>query len=138
VISVKNSVGRLCLARFAPPLDVAQVDHLAAEIRGILGRLARPSIFCSDTRRVQIFAPDVSDRILAMLRADNPRVERSAVVVGDSSVFALQMERIFRESNNPGRKVFRSVDTIVAWLDEALTPPEREGLRAFLDEDLVA
>jgi hypothetical protein len=135
MISVENTVGRLSVARFVPPFDVAQVDKLAQEIRGILGKLGRPSIFCSDLRRVNIFAPDVSDRITAMLRSDNPLVERSAVVMGGSSIFGMQMERMFREAGNPGRRVFRSVDAICAWLDEVLTVPERARVRAFLAEE---
>ncbi len=138
MITVANPAGRLGVARFVPPFDVPQVDKLAQEIRDILVRLPRPAIFCSDLRRVQIFPPDVSDRITAMLRSDNPRVERSAVVIGPSSVSGLQIERMFREAGNPGRRVFRSVDAIVAWLDEALTPLERERMRAHLAEDTFA
>lgn len=135
MISVENPVGRLCLARFVPPFDVKQVDKLAQEIRDILGRLPKPAIFCNDTRRVQVFPPDVSERIVAMLKSDNPRVERSAVVIGNSSVFGLQIERMFREAGNPGRRVFRSVEAITTWLDETLTPLERERMRAHLAED---
>ena len=138
MITVQNTVGRLCVARFAPPFDVAQVDKLAQEIRAILVRLTRPAIFCNDIRRTHVFPPDVSDRITAMLRSDNPRVERSAVVIGNSSVVGLQLERMFREAGNPGRRVFRTVDGITTWLDEALTPLERERMRAHLAEDTAA
>ncbi len=137
MIRVENPVGRLCVARFVPPFDVTQADRLAQDIRKILERFQRGSIFCSDTRRVQIFPPDVSDRITAMLRSDNPRVERSAVVIGSSSVFGLQIERMFREAGNPGRRVFHTVDAMLTWLDESLTPIERERVRAFLAEDVV-
>ena len=135
MITVDNPVGRLCVARFVAPLDVAQVDKLAQEIRAILTTLPRPGIFCSDIRRTPIFGPDVSERITAMLKSDNPKVERSAVLIGDSSVFGLQLERMFREAGNPGRRVFRTVAAISAWLDEVLTPLERQGMRAHLAED---
>jgi len=137
MITVANPVGRLCVARFVPPFDVGQVDKLSQEIRGILVRLPRPAIFCSDIRRTPIFPPDVSDRITTMLKSDNPRVERSAVVIGNSSVFGMQLERMFREAGNPGRRVFRTVDSIATWLDEVLTPLEGERVRAHLDEDKV-
>jgi hypothetical protein len=132
MITVENPVGRLCVARFVPPFDVAQVDELARQIRDILLRLPRPAIFCSDIRKAQIFPPDVADRITAMLRSDNPRVERSAVVIADSSVLGMQLERMFREAGNPGRRVFRTVEAIIAWLDPVLTPLERESVRAHL------
>ena len=125
-------MGRLCVARFVPPFDVPQVDKLAQEIRQILLRLPRPAIFCSDLRTVQVFGPDVAERITAMLKSDNPRVERSAVVIGAGSVLGMQMERMFREAGNPGRRVFRTVEAIVAWLDEGLTPAERKDVRAHL------
>ena len=136
MITVANPVGRLCVARFVPPFDVTQVDGLAQAIRDILVRLPRPAIFCNDTRRVQVFAPDVSERIVAMLKSDNPKVERSAVVIGQSSVFGLQIERMFREAGNPGRRVFRTVEAIATWLDESLTPAERERVRAHLAEEV--
>jgi hypothetical protein len=132
MITVENPVGRLCVARFVEPFDVAQVDKLASEIREILARLTRSAIFCSDIRRAKIFPPDVAERITKLLKTDNPRVERSAVVIGDSSVFGMQLERMFREAGNPGRRVFRSVDAITTWLDEVLTPLERESVRAHL------
>jgi hypothetical protein len=138
MLSVENPVGRLCLARFVPPFDVAQVETFAADIRAILGRLGRPSIFCNDTRGVPIFPPDVSERITMMLRSDNPRVERSAVVIGGSSVFGLQLERMFREAGNPGRRVFRTPDALIGWLDEALDPAERARMRSFLGGPVVA
>jgi hypothetical protein len=136
MITVANPVGRLCVARFVPPFDVTQVDSLAQAIRDILVRLPRPAIFCNDTRRVQVFAPDVSERIVAMLKSDNPKVERSAVVIGQSSVFGLQIERMFREAGNPGRRVFRTVEAITTWLDESLTTAERERVRAHLAEEV--
>ncbi len=135
MITVANPVGRVCVARFVAPFDVEQVDTLAREIRDILVRLERPSIFCSDIRRAQIFPPEVADRITAMLRSDNPRVERSAVLIGASSVFGLQLERMFREAGNPGRRVFRTVEAITAWLDEVLSPLERESVRRHLVEE---
>ncbi len=138
MITVATPVGRLCVARFVPPFDVAQVDKLAQEIREILTRLSRPAIFCNDVRRTHVFPPDVSDRITAMLKSDNPKVERSAVVIGNSSVAGLQLERMFREAGNPGRRVFRTVDAIATWLDEVLTPLERERMRVHLSEDTSA
>ena len=68
-----------------------------------------------------------------MLKSDNPKVERSAVLIGNSSVFGLQLERMFREAGNPGRRVFRSVDTIVTWLDESLDEAERTSERTSRD-----
>ena len=59
------------------------------------------------------------------------------VVIGTSSVSGLQLERMFREAGNPGRRVFRTVDAIQTWLDEVLTPLERERMRAHLAADKV-
>ena len=73
MITVANPAGRVCLARFVPPFDVAQVDKLAAEIRAILVALTRPAIFCSDIRTAAIFPPDVSDRITRCSRATTRR-----------------------------------------------------------------
>ena len=132
MISLDNSCGRLCVARFVPPFDVAQVQLLAKNIGQILGRLEGPMIFCCDARQAHVFPPEVSDALTKMMQSDNPRIERNGLIVGSSSVFGLQIERMFRDAGNPGRRVFRTEETLLQWLDEALTPDERKAMRSFL------
>jgi len=35
-------------------------------------------------------------------------VERTALLIGDSAIFSLQVERMIREANNPNRRAFRN------------------------------
>jgi hypothetical protein len=90
-------------------------------------------IFCCDARKLPLFPPEVSDLLINVMRADNPRVLRNGLVAGPSSLFGLQIERMFREAGNPGRRSFRTRAELETWLGEVLKTPEMTRLKAFLD-----
>jgi hypothetical protein len=131
---VDRRVGRFGEARFVDPCTVDETHAFVASVRRILASAPGPMIFCSDARKVNVFPPEVSQLLTDMMRADNPRIERNALLVGQSSVFGLQIERMFREAQHPGRRAFRARPALEAWLEEALTGPERVRLAAFLAE----
>ena len=45
---------------------------------------------------------------LAVMKSDNPMVERSGFLIGDSAAFAVQVEKMIREAQNPMRRTFSS------------------------------
>jgi hypothetical protein len=69
-----------------------------------------------------------------MMRADNPAVERNALLVAPRTVMGLQLERMVREAGHPGRRVFRDAPSLLVWLGEVLTVEEHTELQRFLDE----
>ena len=62
----------------------------------------------------------------------DPRVERTAFLIGESAIFALQVERIIRSSNNPNRRAFREAAELLHWLEEVLTLGEQVQLEHFV------
>ena len=112
-----------------PTVDVARA--LGRDVLAAVGQARGPVIATADLRRAGLFTPEVAEAILAILRADNPRLERSAHIVGSSATFALQIERVVREAANPRRRVFRSAPDALAYLAEVLTPSQTAWLRAF-------
>jgi hypothetical protein len=132
VLTVEIRVGRLAEAIFASPIDEPEADQFARRIGQIIRDAGRPLVFCSDLRKVRVFPPAVADRFIAMMRSDNPGVERNALLIAEGSVFSLQIERMLREGKHPGRRTFREEAPLVAYLDEVLDPPERARLRSFL------
>jgi hypothetical protein len=134
MMTVERRVGRLCEARFVSPVTVAETHMLAERVRQIVGSASSALIFCCDARQLLLFPPEVSDLLTTLMRADNPRVERNGLVASATSVFMLQIERMFREAGNPGRRAFRERAALEAWLAQVLTVAERERMRAFLDE----
>jgi hypothetical protein len=114
--------------------DVARFQRMMLEAFASAGP---QSVICADWRRALVFAPDVSDALLALLRRGNRELRRSAVLLSASdATFALQVERLVREAGNPNRRTFRGADPLLAWLGEVLAPAERERASAFLKEDV--
>jgi hypothetical protein len=135
MMTAQMRVGRLGEVRFAPPFAPGETDALAQSIRGLFTALGpRLIIFCCDLRPVQVFPPDVSDRLIEIMRSDNPKVERNGILIGESSVVGLQLERMVRDAGNPGRRVFRKLPQLLTWLGDVLTPAELQRVRDFLAE----
>jgi hypothetical protein len=132
MMTLERNVGRLCEARFTPPISAADVASFAGEVKALLAASTKPQIFCTDSSRVLVYPPEITDGLVALMKADNSLVERNAILIGTSSVFGLQMERMLRNAGHPGRRAFQSHDFLVAWLGEVLTAPERERLGAML------
>ena len=134
MMSLENRAGRLCEARFVHPCTVDETHALIASIRRIVAGSSARLVFCCDARRMAVFPPDVSELLTKVMRADNPHIEKNGLLFGDSSVFGLQIERMFREAGNPARRAFRARAELVAWIGETLSAGEKSRLAAFLDE----
>jgi hypothetical protein len=85
---------------------------------------------------VRVFAPEDAEQMLAVMRADNPRVERTAILVNGDALFGMQMERLVRAAAARNRRVFRSGSAAVAWLSEVLSPEEIARARSFVAEPI--
>jgi hypothetical protein len=128
---VESHESRLIVVRIgACTVDEARV--LAAQVGAAIKQAPGPVIASADFRPANIFAQEVIDVFLALLKSDNPKIDRSGHLVG-TAMLALQIERMVREANNPRRRVFRTVSDAVAYLGEALTIPQLAWLRAWYD-----
>jgi hypothetical protein len=133
--SVACRVGRLIEARLKwlnGPADVARLQTVMLEVFAQAG----PSgIICADWREAMVFKPEVGDALVELLRRGNREINRSGVLLSSAdATFGLQIERLFREAQNPQRRSFRAVEPMLAWLGEALNPQERQRAAAFLAE----
>jgi hypothetical protein len=132
MFSLGRHVGRLVELRFASPLTGEEIDTFQREQKA-LERTGSERVACTDCRALDIMSPDHTARVVAALRQHNRWLLRNGVLVsGAKATLALQLDRVLRESRSPGRRLFREVDEVIAWLDEVLDGPERERLRAFL------
>jgi hypothetical protein len=132
MMRAENRVGRLCEATFLPPFSMAETEAFAAETRRLVAAGARPVVFVCEMRRVQIFPPGISDVLTALMQSDNPRVARNALLIGESSTFGLQIERMLRDAGSPSRRTFRAPAALLKWLGEVLTPSEVERAATFV------
>jgi hypothetical protein len=134
MIRVRTEIGRLMSVFFRPPLTEAEADEFVLETRRIITAAPEPLVCFSDARSVAVLSPEIANKIVALMKTGNPRIERHGVLISGSAVFGLQAERMFREAGSPSRRAFRDVDTLVAWLSETLTAPEQLRLRACLEQ----
>ena len=135
VFSIENQAGRLVECRIRSPITLPDVKAFADRLRLVLpaAAAARGKVVIGvDLRGANVFPPDVSDAFIAIMRSDNPMVERSGFIAGDSALFGLQVERMIRDANNPARRAFRDVGALQTWLGEVLEPAEKTRLEAFL------
>lgn len=134
--TVQQQVGRLVEARLSTLRSVDEVARFEVAMREAFDRVrGGHAIVCADWRGANIFAPEVADRLVELLARGNPRLERSAVLLGkEQAAFALQVERVVREAKNSARRTFRDVDGVIEWLGELLSVEERRRLVEFLDE----
>jgi hypothetical protein len=131
MITVANPVGRLVALRFASPLDAAEIDAFARAVHDLNARLDRV-VVVADFSALLVLDGELADRIEDEMRAANPRVERSALLLPSSAVSQLQTGRLIREAGHPMRRGFRAVEPLLAWIAPSLSPDEAIAARAFL------
>jgi hypothetical protein len=132
MITVSNLVGHFGGVRFTAPVTSEDVAGLSRRLRELLTASPRAMAFCTDMRGARVVAPEVVDRLVEMMRADNPKIERNAILVGEGNVFALQLDRMRREAGASNRPLFRDEKALVASLAEVLSPAELVALGRFL------
>jgi hypothetical protein len=130
---VGNPAGRLVTFRVVPPVDDANADAAARALRATVMGLPGPVVICSDVTEARTFSDRTVQQFVALMKADNPKIERSAFLLDPASAtFALQLERMVREASSPARRTFRDARSLCEWLIPLLTPQEADALEAFL------
>lgn len=130
--SVANHAGRLIEVKVASPLTIQEAQQLVGDLLAAMQNLAGPSVGVVDLLGAHVFAPDVAETLIKLLSANAPHVIRTAMLIGDSAVFALQVERGIRDSDPEKRRAFRSPGELKAWLAEVLTAEEKAALERFI------
>ncbi len=131
----ENHVGRLVELRIRSPVTDEEVAELLDTQLEHIRRLEQRFVAVTDLRQAYVFPPHVADGFIALLESANPRLERSGILVSESAVFSMQLERALDAAANPHRRAFRSAEELAAWLGEVLSEPERQRLEQFLRED---
>lgn len=130
----QNVVGRLVEARFASPLTLDEVKQFVAEHRAIINRLARKYVGVVDLLQADVFPVPVAEGLIQLLSGVAPQLERTAFLIRDSALFAMQVERVIRNSNHPDRRVFRDPEALKEYLGEVLDVQEQIRLAQFVDD----
>ena len=130
--TVENMTGRLIEVRVATPLTLQEVGQFRDELAAAIRRIPTSYVGVVDLLRADVFPTEVAQAMIELLSGTAALVERTAFYIGNGAVFAMQIERVLRNSNNPQRKSFRDPAELQAWLDEVLNPYEQKRLTTFL------
>ena len=135
-LSVHNPVGRLFEVRVVPPVSMDEATAFMQQIVELTMKQPGKVVACTDLRAgTRTIDPSSIDFIAGILRSENPRLERNALIVSAASpTFMLQMERMVKTAANDRRRIFKTRGDAESWLAEVLTGAERARLRTFLDE----
>jgi hypothetical protein len=74
-------------------------------------------LFLCDCTEMKIIAPDARDRLAALMRKDNPRIQKSAYVLSEATA-SLQIRRMIRDVGTDKRQIFKTREDARAWLHE--------------------
>jgi hypothetical protein len=124
---------RIFVVRIESCDTVDEARAVAVAVGSAIKVAGGPVVATADMRRARLFTPEVADVFIALLRADNPHIERSAHLLGAGAAFTLQLERIVREAASPARRTFRESREALTWLSEILTPRQQVWLRSWYD-----
>ena len=132
MLTVENPVGRLLELRVSSPFSLEEMGPFQTKLMRLVSSAPGNSVACTDLRGARVMPDEVAARFVTIMKADNPRMERSGFLVSESALFSLQIERMLREAGNPMRRTFRESHEMVAWLSELLTAAESASARDFL------
>jgi len=130
--TVEHHVGKLFEVRLVTPVTEEEFQHFIHDLNRVLGQIPGKYVGVTDLMEAHIFPPFVTQTMIQYMSASSPRVVRSAMLIGESATFALQIERVLRSSNSDLRRAFRKQEELEAWVGEVLTFEERVRLKRFL------
>jgi hypothetical protein len=134
MFSVEVKTGRLLEIRLIAPVTLEDLQGMGQRLAAVFLEHPGKLVAAADATRAAIVTPDVGQRIVEVFRADNPRIERSGILINQSATFGLQIERFVAEADNPSRRCFRDVFDLKVFLGSHLTHDEHGRLAQFLGE----
>ena len=132
MITVENNVGRLIELRQTKHIDMQQLQDSFPFFQKILESRADKFVMGTDWRGMNLLSSDVSNVLVEIMRSENARIERQAVIIDPKSIVGLQIKRMFEQGGGQSRMVFESPVEASRWLSELLTPEESQQLKRFL------
>lgn len=134
-IMVDCRVGRLLEIRVTGAASFDHIEVFGRELDLLAQRLPATWVTVADVRRATIVSDAIAQRYIQLMLKVNGRVERGAYLLGNQSLFSIQLEVMVLRARNSARRVFRHREAIGPWLGDSLTPLEQGRLIVFLDED---
>jgi hypothetical protein len=126
-------VGRLIEVWLNDIRTVAEWRAFMKPFRQAIAAAPGRLVICADYRGLRVLTPAVAEAVLANLKTQNPRHERSVLLVPKNShTLRLQLDRLVREAKDPNRRTCVEPAEAEAWLAPHLNDDERARLTLFL------
>ncbi|MEM7154712.1 MAG: hypothetical protein AAF799_17820 [Myxococcota bacterium] len=129
---VAHQVGRLVEIAIGSPVSLDEVEQWGREHDAVVDGVGEAYICFVDLRRASVFPPDVVEAYVSVMRSEQQLI-RTATMLPDSPVVALQIGRMIREAGHPQRRAFDDPSELTRWLSEVMGPLERARLRSLLE-----
>jgi hypothetical protein len=129
--SIQRNVGRLVEIRIWSPVSVEETIPWQRAHDQVIASIEGPYACLVDLVDATVFPQDVVAAYVATMK-DEPRLLRTATLLNESPTFGMQIQRMIREADHPGRRAFRDSEELARWLGEVLDAPERDRLDAYL------
>ncbi len=127
-----NPAGRLVTFRIVPPVSDDNSERASLDLRALVIANPQPVVVVSDLSIARTFSPETTERFVALMKSDNPKLFRAGMLVSpDAPTLMLQVARMVKEAGNPARRAFDDAQLLMAWLNPDLTITERAALTAF-------
>jgi hypothetical protein len=129
-MSIEQQVGLLLEARLVAPITIDEFIDFSAGVRRLVRQATDRVVFCTDWRRAGTLGEDIMDPFIWMMRQDNPKVCRTAVLVPPKG--SPQVDRMLAEAKSDNRRACTSPEDAMKYLYAVTTPAERRRLEQFL------
>ncbi|MFV8750268.1 hypothetical protein ACNOYE_06930 [Nannocystaceae bacterium ST9] len=129
---VAHEIGRLVEIAIWTPVSIAETERWGADHDRVIEGVGQPYVCFVDLRGAKLFPQEVVEAYVSTMRAEQQLV-RTATLLPESPLVALQIGRMIRQAGHPQRRAFELADEATAWLSEVLDPRERARLRSIVD-----
>jgi hypothetical protein len=113
--------------------DVSAVASLSAGVYEAVRQIDSGAVIWGDYRGASPISAQVASAWSRDMRHANRSIARSGILLDPANeMFNLQVLRVVQCAGNPSRKLFTDPRELLAWLNDDLTPDEREVLRGLI------
>jgi hypothetical protein len=131
MIKLNNTVGRLITVTLASPITIDEVAAFQQELKQTIVKIGKKVVIAGDLRELKIVPPEVGEGLVGLMKADNPHLERSAHLIGESVMTGMQVGRLLEQANSDARKAFKTPAEVSDFLGEVLGADEKAALDKF-------
>ena len=128
---VEHRTGRLVEIAIWSPVSIDEVDRWGADHNAVIAGVGGPYICFVDLRGASVFPKEVVDAYVGVMK-EEPGLLRTATLLPDKPMVAMQIRRMIREAGHPERQPFEEADALMHWLGPHLSPMEKARMTTLL------